>query len=1324
MKMWERNSSTRRTDSQSTLHQHVQSFVDKLLFWKNQTRPPDIRYRVVVPNPMTWEEADASASTSVADQVSTSVTSPNRGYAGNCIRTTKYTLLSFLPKNLFEQFHRFANLYFLFIVLLNWVPQINAFGKEIAMIPVVFVLCVTAIKDLFEDRRRYRSDKRINSSTCRVYQREAGRYTKTTWSEVLVGDIVHLSCNEIIPADILLLHSSDEQGLCYIETANLDGESNLKQRQVVRGFHGKLNTFHPTQFRSTVECDLPNNKIYRFHGFITHPNGEKVPIDKENLLLRDCIVKNTDYVEGIVVYAGHETKAMLNNGGPRYKRSRLERRMNWDVVCCVIILFVLCFVGATGNGLWLSSFNSSEEVPFIPYRDANGLNPAYEGFLAFWTHVIILQVLIPLSLYVSVELIKLGQVYFIHNDIDLYDSDSNKKIECRALNIPEELGQVQYIFSDKTGTLTENNMIFRRCTIGGVDYNHHYPSISDWSEIHNQNDNLPSESPEKPKNDGQLLLNTRLQRELTQMDMQLIVDANPDHVHLSTHDQRIQDFFLLMAVCNTVVVSKYPHQDKMNSSGLYLDASNTSSISSNHVPLDTGQYVPFGGRGRGRGGPNRKGKGLLKPIASTVAQQARRSRLLQLPLQPGRSGSPAPSPSSELKPIYEAESPDELALVNACYQYNSRLLKRMPDSVTLSLPGEGMIEFQTLHTLPFDPVRKRMSVILLHPITKQKVMYIKGADSSMFTQLAPPKSEEEKEFIIKTQQHLNNYAKKGLRILVMAKKVISDEEYLRWLRIHKEAEIALEEREQRLLESACYIETNLVLLGATGIEDRLQDGVPECIASLRQAGIVVWVLTGDKQETAVNIAYSCHLFTNDMDVIYLNARSKEAAEATIKFHLDEIEKERATRPSTPSSVTSAFLGTPEMVESQKRGLVIDGRTLAFVLERSIDCTFLALAQQCSAVLCCRATPLQKASIVKLVKDQLHVLTLAIGDGANDVSMIQTADVGIGISGQEGMQAVMASDFAIARFRYLEKLLLVQGHWCYDRLARTILYFFYKNAGLIFIIFWYQLYCGFSGMVVIEQLNVMLYNLMFTSFPPLIIGIFDQDVPADLLILNPQLYRQGRHSQVYRNHSFWVNILDALYQSLVIFFFVVCTYHDSNVGIWEVGTTITFACLIVQLFHLFIETKSWTYIHLVSFIVSIGTFFIFNIFYDTICLRCSSLPNPYWVFHHCLATPSFWLIVLIISIIAPLPRLVLRVLQYTLCPSDVTRVLLEQKRASKVSSRSSECEREEYGVSWSRANETNSSSSVFKLSNNTNSHFQQTNQKPRGQQMSRNNHVNA
>ncbi|NXQ45980.1 AT10B ATPase, partial [Catharus fuscescens] len=191
------------------------------------------------------------------------------------------------------------------------------------------------------------------------------------------------------------------------------------------------------------------------------------------------------------------------------------------------------------------------------------------------------------------------------------------------------------------------------------------------------------------------------------------------------------------------------------------------------------------------------------------------------------------------------------------------------------------------------------------------------------------------------------------------------------------------------------------------------------------------------------------------------------------------------------------------------GLVIDGRTLNIIFQGGLEEKFLELTQHCRAVLCCRSTPLQKSMVVKLIRRQLNVMTLSIGDGANDVSMIQAADVGIGISGQEGMQAVMASDFAISRFKHLKKLLLVHGHWCYARLAKMVIYFFYKNVCYVNLLFWYQFFCGFSGSTMIDNWQMIFFNLFFTSMPPLLFGVLDKDVSAETLLRLPELYKSGQ-----------------------------------------------------------------------------------------------------------------------------------------------------------------------------------------------------------------------
>uniref|UniRef100_A0AAR2KZZ3 Phospholipid-transporting ATPase n=1 Tax=Pygocentrus nattereri TaxID=42514 RepID=A0AAR2KZZ3_PYGNA len=1197
---------------------------------------------------------------------------PNRHYANNKIKTTKYTLLSFIPKNLFEQFHRFANVYFVFIALLNFVPVVNAFQPELALAPVVFILSVTAIKDLWEDYRRHRSDKEINHLDCLVYSRSERCYVEQYWKEVRVGDFIRLRCNEILPADVLLLSSSDPDRLCHIETATLDGETNLKQRQVVRSFIDLDAEFDPLKYNSVIECEKPNNDLNRFRGYIIHRNGRRDGLYKDNLLLRGCTIRNTEEAVGIVIYAGHETKAMLNNNGPRYKRSKLERQMNVDVFWCVIILLVMCLFSAIGHGLWMYQYGDKRPVFDVLSPEGTDLSPVVSAIYLFLTMIIVFQVLIPISLFVSIEIVKICQVFFIHQDMELYDEETDSHLQCRALNITEDLGQMQYIFSDKTGTLTENKMVFRRCTVAGVEYSHDANArrLAMYQEVDSEEEECLSHGGTLPRREslcsqhsGKVVLRSQstkshrrtgsraeakrasilskhtafsspMEKDITP-DPQLldkVNDCGSQMEFMRFHSQLLNqippdlcdvfDFFIALTICNTVVVSS-PNQPRQKVSITLQKKLRQKRFRTRNVMKSSKKYLD-GCKDSSSLTTNRSSS--QRACSSMLSSPSAESTLTKLneehfpgqglqqafsPVPPNYDQAKASAPDKcELR--YEAESPDEAALVYAARAYKCSLVGRLPDQVTVELPHLGKLTFELLHTLGFDSTRKRMSVVVRHPLTEQITVYTKGADSVIMDLVRPPSGNElgkrQRKILFKTQNYLNLYAADGLRTLCIAKKVLSKEEYAGWLRCHLEAETAIQGREELLFESALRLETDLHLLGATGIEDRLQDGVPETIAALRRAGLQIWVLTGDKQETAINIAYACKLLDPEEEIITLNAESQ---------------------------VQPKLFILPFLVH--RLGLVIDGRTLAYALDKSLEDKFLAVARSCRSVLCCRSTPLQKSMVVKLVRNKLKVMTLAIGDGANDVSMIQVADVGVGISGQEGMQAVMASDFALPRFQYLQKLLLVHGHWCYSRLANMILYFFYKNAMFVALIFWYQFYCGFSGSAMIDQWYLIFFNLMFSAFPQLITGTLDKDVSAETLQELPQLYMSGQNSEEYKPYMFWMNMIDAFYQSLICFFIPYFAYADSNVDLFTWGTPITTLALFTILLHLGIETKTWTWMNWTSIAFSIVLFFMVALCYNASCPTCYSPSNPYWTMERLLGDPLFYLMCIITPIAALLPR---------------------------------------------------------------------------------------
>uniref|UniRef100_A0A674CAI4 Phospholipid-transporting ATPase n=1 Tax=Salmo trutta TaxID=8032 RepID=A0A674CAI4_SALTR len=1215
--------------------------------------------------------------------------SVSKGCQGNGIRTTKYSLLSFIPMNLFQQFHRVANLYFLFLVMLNWVPVVEAFQKEITMIPLVVVLIVIAIKDALEDYRRYRFDQKVNNNVATVYSGKQQTYVDQRWQDVRVGDFVRLSCNEIIPADMLLLYSSDLHGVCYIETANLDGETNLKQRQVVRDLP-QGSELTPENFHSRIECENPNNDLSRFRGYMEHPSNARVGLHHDNLLLRSCTIRNTETIIGIVVYAGHETKAMKNNSGPRYKRSKLERRMNMDILWSVVLLVIMCLTSAIGHGLWLRNLEGASFL--IP----DTTSPALSGFYLFWTMIIVLQVLIPVSLYVSIEIVKLGQIFFIQNDVDFYNEYLDSRIQCRALNITEDLGQIQYVFSDKTGTLTENKMVFRRCTIAGVEYPHEenarrlevYKPEEDEamgrshtlksrasakslsckslscnrSSVslhtltgHSEEEGEETSSPTLPRHSAfsspmekDVVPDPLLVQKLNCLSspLFLLTDASMELTY-------IVDFFMALAICNTVVVSS-PNQPRhvvsstplksLEDIKMLFQRFSLPRFSTLSPPHTTDSTRSFTGRLFARG----------KPEGEHGSWKGEEDKIVQL--NPGawsglENSNGAQDPPGELgadELIYEAESPDEAALVHAARAYHCTLRGHSLERLLVELPGMGSLAVRLLHILPFDSTRKRMSVVVRHPLTKQVVVYTKGADSVIMDLAESPKGAEQSEsrqghIKEQTQKHLDNYAREGLRTLCIAKRVQTSTEYEVWLKRHAFAETSIENREELLLESAQRLETNLTLLGATGIVDRLQEEVPETIEALQRAGVKVWVLTGDKQETAINIACACKLLRSTDQLLTANCGSKvNACKALLLALRAEMECGEAAEG------TSGFT------------LVVDGRTLEFALQEDLKGDFLELSRCCRAVICCRSTPLQKSQVVRLVQDQLQVMTLAIGDGANDVSMIQVADVGIGISGQEGMQAVMSSDFAISRFKHLRKLLLVHGHWCYTRLANMILYFFYKNVMYVNLLFWYQFFCGFSGSVMTNSWVLIFFNLLFTSAPPLLYGILDKDVSAETLIKLPELYKSGQNSKAYLASTFWLTMLDAIYQSLVCFFVPYFAYAGSDADMLSFGSPINASSLLIILLHQVIESRTLTWLHVLVLVGSALFYFSFTLVFSVVCVTCSPPTNPLGVDKLQMSQPLFYGVCALTTVLALLPRFLFQALHNSICPSDtVTAALMDQ-----------------------------------------------------------------
>ena len=793
---------------------------------------------------------------------------------------------------------------------------------------------------------------------------EKARFKKDYWKNVEVGDFVRIYNNDQIPADIAILSTSDPDGACYIETANLDGETNLKVRQAL---HSGRQIKHARDCERTefmIDSEMPHANLYQYSGVLNWKQRDlkkpeepvatmAEPISINNLLLRGCTLRNTDWVLGVVVYTGQETKIMLNAGITPKKRSRISRELNTDVLFNFIILFLMCLVSGIVQGVtWAQGDNS---LDFFEFGSIGG-SPPLDGFITFWSAVILFQNLVPISLYISLEIIKTAQAFFIYSDTFMYYERLDYPCTPKSWNISDDLGQIEYIFSDKTGTLTQNIMEFKKCTINGVPYGEAFTEAQAGLQ-RRKGINVEEES-------------AKAHRQISEDRAKMLNDLHRLYPNPYLNDEKLT--FVAPDYISDLNGASGPEQQKANE----------------HFML------------------------TLALCHSVITETT-----------------PGDPPTIEFK----AQSPDEAALVATARDCGFTVLGRSNDSIVLNVLGNET-EFQVLNTLEFNSTRKRMSAIIRMPDGKI-MLFCKGADSVIYSRL---KRGEQPQLRKDTATHLGVFAREGLRTLCVAQKELSEDEYRAWSKEHDIAAASVFEREEKLENVADAIERDLTLLGGTAIEDRLQDGVPDTISRLGDAGIKLWVLTGDKVETAINIGFSCNLLNNDMDLIVFKAENDDIESARV-----ELEKHLSTLGITGSDEELAAARKNHEPPGPEHAIVIDGDSLKLVLDDELRQKFLLLCKKCKSVLCCRVSPSQKAAVVRLVKAGLDVMTLAIGDGANDVAMIQEADVGVGIAGEEGRQAVLTSDYAIGQFRFLQRLILVHGRWSYRRLAEVIANFFYK-----------------------------------------------------------------------------------------------------------------------------------------------------------------------------------------------------------------------------------------------------------------------------------------
>ncbi|KAI5966100.1 DNF3 [Candida margitis] len=1261
----------------------------------------------------------------------------NEPYVNNIITSSKYTIYSFLPKQLRAQFSKIANCYFMVVAIMQMIPGWSTTGQYTTIIPLCIFMSISMAREGFDDWKRHGHDKEENSKITTVVREDqelsnfdthsintiltetipvvSGRSANqgglpslsansslsdledsltsdnlsfanksamqqynlkevpTKWKNIKVGDIVKINENEWFPADVILIATcGDDLQEAFVETMALDGETNMKSKSPHPEISKKARTAPGLKnLHTLITTEDPNIDLYNFEASF-YMNEQVYPLGSDNVVYRGSVLRNTESVLGIVVFTGEETKIRMNNiKNPRTKAPKLQKNINYIVIFMVFVVVMLSAFSTMAQRL---KYNENKSKAWYLYEEDAGVAATLMGF------IIMYNTLIPLSLYVTMEIIKVMQLCFLQFDIDMYDSKTNTPADAKTATILEELGQVSYIFSDKTGTLTDNKMIFRKLSVCGMSWLHDLDLMVNERE-----------------NPGDQDVASLVQRQSMQVPRSSISQVNKNTTETNRFSttsiaRESMDIKPSGLSAKTWISTAQPHkvQDTLNTLQLIRH-------------LQTHPQTLF----------SRKAKFFLLSLAlcntcSPIKQTGKKFKISDSSssLEEVFSGQDIEDDGAI---SYQATSPDEVALVQAARDLGYVVFDRQSDKLKIKTYPEGfesdpvIEEYQVLDVIEFSSARKRMSAVVKFPDGRIAVI-CKGADNVILEHLRNSKLAKEKakdisiqsterkmqeadvvlqsrfsqdmesrksgfslrqslnlggggetkmntidnalmgfeeeeeaelasianqarrslhhqqaqkysmdgsvsangeglstnlnsdetqlpsiphdklivndEFVIeKTLEHVEEFSTEGLRTLLYSFKWLNQAEYEEWHTEYTEAKTSLKDRAQMVEDVGGKIEFNLELLGATAIEDKLQDGVSESIVKLRRAGIKMWMLTGDKRETAINIGYSCRLIKDYSTVTILSSdEGKQAVSDKIRSFLKDIQGGRIAH-----SV-----------------LVIDGGTLAEIESDSqISSQFFELCVEVDSTVCCRASPSQKANMVSSVRSlRKKAVTLAIGDGANDIAMIQSADIGVGITGREGLQAARSADYAIAQFRFLLKLLLVNGRYNYVRTSKFVLCTFYKELLFYLTQCIYQRNTLFSGSSMYESWSLSMFNTLFTSLPVLCIGMFDKDLKPATLIAVPELYSKGRLYQAFNLRVFLSWMILATLQSVGVEF--LAWYIWGFTGLRD-NTTFALGSLVFTVLVTIINAKctllemqNRQWLAFASFIISVGGLALWNV----------------------------------------------------------------------------------------------------------------------------------
>ena len=1008
--------------------------------------------------------------------------SKNTTYWSNKEENHKYSILFFIPVVLFNQFKQFGNFFYLLLSVSQFFPDLKVGFLFTYLSPLGIVIGFSMLKELYDDIKRRIQDKKTNSTLVTTLklsdeiQKNLIKIDKKA-AELNIGDIIELKKNSRVPADIIVLktYNDSEENQAFIRTDQLDGETDWKLRKAP-GISQSKSERDIVNINGYIEYEAPSKLIYNFQGVLKFQNDQgiiqKEPLNLENTMWASTVVASQKII-GIVIYTGKETRAQMNSSTPKYKLGILDQELNWLNVYLFSIMFILSVVL-----ICLKGFN----------------------IFIFFKFIILFSSIIPISLRVNLDVSKTWFSYIVSKDEKIPETIA------RNSTIPEELGRISYIFSDKTGTLTKNEMVFKNIAMeteifGEENFEDLKNILSDECQIYDAPlMDIIKKSEDTDNNENNI------------ENKDNIIDTNSSPVIKS-------------------IIGKSFKKKRRERSKLIRDLVTSMVLCNNVTPTDNG---------------------------------------------------------------YQASSPDEIALVKFAETLKMVLTHRTDKTIKLKDAADNDEEFDILANFPFSSDTKRMGIILKNKKYGHIIFYLKGAENVM-TKFV------KKEYIGFIKENAENLAIKGLRTLVLTQKIIPQQEYDKWSHEYEEASASMINRKEEMAKVVSKLENNMEFLCVTGVEDLLQDEVANTIDNLRNAGMKVWMLTGDKVETATCISISAGI--KDKKQKLFTIKYDDLIDYNKIIDIDNSsdskeEKEKKEIDSKVEKLRSLFDEYNTKIQTDPHLFIIDGDSLDLAL-KNLEEPFFKTAMQALSVVCCRCSPTQKRIIVKTIKKYTKARTAAVGDGGNDVAMIQEADMGIGIVGKEGLQASLSADYSIKEFKTLSILLLWWGRLAYKNTSTVANFVMHRGLIISFNQFLFSLVFYYNAVPLYNGMLCLGYSTIFTCFPSISL-LLDQDVNIKYVTKFPTLYSILLKGREMNHKSFLWWVFKSIFQSTIIMFGALIIFKDK---IFLNIVTITFTCLIyLEILNVYMEINKYHWFMLVSlgatFLVYTLCLFLMSNVFDT------------------------------------------------------------------------------------------------------------------------------